>query len=221
MKDFLTNILFEISDESEKRTSKVVIKLLYYLDCVIIATWIGSKLGFKFNDLDISYRSLVNFFAELQIVVPILILLFTITISRTITKVVILAISLAIQLTLYLTYFGRKSIIIHLLNEEVIDKDLRKGKCFDSYLKSMNNRKKMIDENSLQFDYYSTLLITLWFMYCFIVSDKFPSLYFTWINVVLTIWTFFMLSLIGVLTYIDNKIREIRKKLKTIDLPTE
>src|SRR5688572_27778838 len=131
MKEFFTDILLDISDSSEKKASRVVIKILYILVCIIISIWTAEQLGFKLTAFDFSLKWLTTFFGDLKVVVPVLIVIFVIAALGMIKRLIVVTISQGIALVAFLTYFQRKSVLIHLLTENVIDKDLKKAKNFE------------------------------------------------------------------------------------------
>jgi hypothetical protein len=221
MKEFFTDILLDISDNSEKKASRVAIKILYFLVCIIISIWTAEQLGFKMTAFDFSLRWLTTFFGDLNVVVPILIVIFVISALGIIKRLIVVTISQLISLIAYLTYFERKSVLIHLFKENVIGKELRKTENFAVYVKRLKTRKTILAENYLQTDYYSVLLLGLWFIYNWIVPDKFPALYFKWINVGLTVWTCFLLLIVGFLLFFEKKIKEIEKIIRIVNSKKE
>lgn len=218
MKDLFINILLDISENSEKKTSRIVIKALHYLTCTIISIWIAEQHGFKMTPFNFSLELLTSFFADLTIVVPVLILIFVIAILSVCNRLLAITASQLITLIAFLTYFKRQSVLIHLLNEKVIDKDLKKAENFNSYTKNLNLRKKIVSENYLQTNYYSLLLLAIWLIYNQIVPDKFPTLHFKWINIGLTIWTCLNLFTVGFFLFFKKKVDEIERNFRLIRL---
>lgn len=221
MGEFIFKNISDLTKKSEMRISKAVTKVLLYFNCVVIAIWISERIGLGYSYPEISYMSIARFVFSLQIIVPVFIFLFVLILSRTITRVLVSITALALKKPIEFFYLDGKSPTDFLIEHNVLTKDLRPGEGYAGYVKRLMTQKKAAKKGEYVIEYMCVTVITIWFIYYFIVADRFSTLYYTWINIFIIVYFLLIFWSFVFLTYAVNLNKRIRKRLRKLSLRKE
>lgn len=211
----------DLTEKSEKRISKAVTKVLLYFNCVIISIWISERIGLGYSYPEISYASAAEFIFSLQIVIPVFIFLFVLVLSRTIVRLLVDLMALALTKPIDYYHLDGKSPMGFLIENNILTKELQPGQSYPGYLKRLVGQNKAAKKGKYWIEYMCVTLVTFWYIYNFIVPDRFPTLFYTWINIFIIVYFLIAFGSFVYLTYAVNLNKRIRKRLRKLALQKE
>lgn len=218
MNDFVFKTLLELSEKSEETTIRIVVKIMFYFNCIIISIWTADNLGFRIETTVLSYDSALKLFSELKIIVPVFVFVFVTFSASLATRVISTIIGQIIRLIAYYRFFEKKKMIIYLLENKVLNKELNKGEEYDGFVSKLAHSEKIIKENFHFAEYYASLLVTFIFIYSEIVPNRFPELYFAWISIGLWALGLILVTLFAFVIFVKSKIEEANKLVRLADV---
>lgn len=221
MGEFIFKNISDLTKKSEMRISKAVTRFLLYFNCIIISIWTSECIGLGYSYPEISYTSIARFVFSLQIIIPVFIFLFVLVLSRAITRTFVTLTALALKRPIEFFYLDGKSPTDFLIKQNVLTADFQPAEGYPGYLDKLIAQNKAAKKGEYWIDYTCTTFITIWFIYDFIVPDRFPTLFYTWINVFIIISFLYVFGAYVFLRYAVNLNKRIRKRLRKLSLRKE
>lgn len=213
----LKNLLI-LSPKSEGTTSKLFIKFLYVLNCIIISLWLAASAGYPFPSISFNFESLLKLFVSYYIIVPV----FLFFCVEYLTKNLIELTALLLSKTL-VSLIGRivdkkkKSPEAETHEENQTNAD----NSFENLKFRLPKLKKRLSEvkgNYLLEKYITCLFATTIFLYYTVIRQHFPNLEYSIVGLILINLLVFNIMKMSAAKHMAPEIESIADEIKMIEL---